>query len=278
MKKTTGITLVIFIAAVLAITVVSSVMGYIAMTTEFDHKLFYFNADSLLGKLYIILPIASSLLSLVCGIMLRKKVSFTNIPAANVPTTFASVLTGLLILASAVFTVISGSELSKISTAAVVFSFISAVYFIVLPFANGKSFMALFSFSPAIWAALKLLEEYFREGEPINSPIKIVNLTMFAFLLLFFAEEIRFGIGRQIPGVYYFCILSAIAFTGNAVLPKLAIILTDNSLFEFSVIDWCLCAAVFMFLLARLSALPAVLGEYTENKDADSDNTENKEV
>jgi len=264
MKKSTGTLLTIFVSAVLVLTIASSVIGYFAMTAGFDHKLFYFNIDSILGPLYIILPVAACLISLVCGIMLRKKVSFTDIPSSNIPTTFTSTLTGLLMIASAVLTLISGNELSRLSVAAVVFAFVSAVYFIALPFANGKPFMALLSFSPVGWAAFKLLEEYFRDGEPINSPIKTVNLTMFSFLLLFFAEEIRFGIDRQIPGSYYFCILSAVTFTGNAVFPKLAIILTDNSLFEFSVIDWCLYAALFTFLLARLSALPAILGDHTE--------------
>lgn len=275
MKKPTRILLTVIVAAVLVITAVSSVFGYIAMTEDFDHQLCYFNAGSVYGSLYILLPIIASAISVICGIMLRKKVSFIKAPSANIPTVFTSVLTGLLMFASAIITYTNSSELSKISTAAVIFAIVAGIYFVLLPFMGEKPFMAFLSFAPALWATFKLLEEYFRQGEPLNSPIKTVSLTMFAFLLLFFAEEIRFGFDRQIPGTYYFCILSAVAFTGNAVLPKLAIILTGDSIFEFFIIDWCLGAAVLLFLLARLSAIPAVLGEYKENKETDTEPEEN---
>lgn len=264
MKRSIKNQLTAAVAAVLAITVVSAILGYIAMTKDFDHTLFYFNRDSIFGSLSMVLPVIASLIAVICGILIRKKVEFTDVPSANISTIFTSVLMGLLMIAHAVLSLMGDAQLSRISTGVVITGIISGVYFVLFPFINGKSFMIFLSFAPTFWAALKLLEEYFREGEPINSPIRTVNLTMFAFVLLFFAEEIRFVIDRQIPGTYYFCILSAVAFTGSAVLPKLAVIITDNSLFKFSFIEWCLGAAIFLFLLARLSAVPTAL------KDADS--------
>ena len=271
MKRSTKILLTATVAAVLIITVLSAIFSYIAMTTDFDHELFYFNAGSTLGALTMYLPIVAPALAIICGIALSKKIRFTESPAANIPTVFTSVLMGLLMIAASVFTLTGGAELSRISMGVILTGIVSGIYFLLFPFVGNRSFMIYLSFVPTIWAALKLLEEYFREGEPINSPIRTINLTMLAFLLLFFAEEIRFGIDRQIPGTYYFCILSAVAFTGSAALPKLAIILTDNSLFEFSFIEWCLGAAMFLFLLARLSAVPAVLTDSEESHAAEAE-------
>lgn len=271
MKKSTKIFLTVTVAAVLIITVLSAVFSYVAMTKHFDHELFYFNAGSAFGSLAIYLPVTASALAVICGIVIRKKIKFAEAPAANIPTVFTSVLMGLLMIASAVFTITGGAELSRISMGVIITGIIGGIYFLLFPFMGDKPYVLFLSFVPAIWAALKLLEEYFREGEPINSPIRTINLTMLAFVLLFFAEEIRFGIDRQIPGTYYFCTLSAVAFTGSAVLPKLAIILTDNSLFEFSFIEWCLGAAIFLFLLARLSAVPAALIDSEDSPVAEAD-------
>lgn len=264
MKASTKKILITAIVAVLIITVVSAVCSFIAMTKEFDHDLFYFKRGSTTAALAMYLPVAAAVLSLVCGLLVGRQIKFTDAPAANVPTVFASVLSGLLVIVSSVFAFMGAEPLAGISLGAAVTGFVCGAYLIILPFMGNKPFMSLLSFAPVVWTALKLLEEYFREGEAINSQIRTINLTMLAFLLLFFAEDVRFGINRQIPGAYYFCILSATAFTGSAVLPKLAVILTDNTRFGFSVIEWCMGAALFMFLLARLSALPAV----TADRDA----------
>lgn len=282
MKRSIRITTTAIIIFVLAVTVASSVFGYIAMTNQFDHILYYFDANSVLGKLYIILPIIGAAASLALVPLMRKKVSVTDAPSANVPVLFCSVLSGLLMIVSSYFTLIGFESmpaaatisnyfsyngvqpLSKVSLFAAIFGIIGGIYLILFPFLGKKPFMSLASAAPMVWAALKLLEENFREGDPMNSPIRTVNLTMFAFILLFFAEEIRFYVGRQIPGTYYFVTLSAIAFTGNAVIPKLIIILTDNSSFDFSSITWWLGAALLLFFIARLSAIPSVLGEYIE--------------
>ena len=78
MKKPVNLTLSVIIIAVLAFTVISSVFGYIAMTNQFDHILYYFDANSVLGKLYIILPIIGAAASLALVPLMRKKVSVTD--------------------------------------------------------------------------------------------------------------------------------------------------------------------------------------------------------
>ncbi len=259
MNKIVKNTLIAAIALTVIITVIASVFSYIAMTQNFDHALGYFNIGSASAATALYLPLAVPVIAVIACIILRKKVSFTGSPVAGIPTIFASVLTGLLMLATVFFTSSGEGELTKLSVGIIITSIIGAIYFILLPFFGNKQFMLFLSFAPALWAAFRLLEEYFRVGAPINSPIRTINLTMFAFLLLFFAEEIRFGIGKQSVGGYYFFILSAIASTGCATFPKLIIIFTNNSDFNFSFIEWCLGAAIFMFLLARLASLPEII-------------------
>ncbi len=271
MKKTANIILTVTIAAVILMTVVSSIFSYIAMTGEFDHDIGHFKVGSVSAGIAMYLPIAAAAVSLVGGLLIRKKITFDGIPDTNIPTVFTSVLAGLLLIASAVFTVIEATELSRITIGVIVTAVIGGLYLILLPFMHKKPFMIFLSFVPPVWAALKLLEEYFSDGGPINSPIRTINLTMLAFLLLFFAEEIRFRIDCQIPCTYYFLTLSALAFTGNAVFPKLAIILTGNTVFDFSFIDCAVGVAMFMFLLARLSALPSVTEEPSKATKTESE-------
>lgn len=271
MKKTANNILTVFIAAVILMTVVSAVFSYIAMANEFDHDIGHFNTGSVSAGIAMYLPIAAAAVSLIGGLLIRKRIAFDEVPPANIPTVFSSVLAGLLLIASAIFAVIEAVEPSRITMGAIVVALISGVYFLLLPFMQKKTFMIFLSFAPPVWAALKLLEEYFSDGGPINSPIRTINLTMLAFLLLFFAEEIRFVIDCQIPSTYYFLTLSALAFTGNAVFPKLVIILTGNTAFEFSFIDCAVGVAMFMFLLARLSALPSITENPTVTIESDTE-------
>ena len=262
MNKIVKNTLIAAIALTFIITIVSSVFSYIAMSQDFDHSLGYFATGSVNAAIAMYLPMTVPVIALVACFIIRKKAYFHGSPSTSgIPTVFASVLTGLLMLPCAYFTIPEGDELSKLQIGIIASAVISAVYFILLPFFGKKSFMLFLSFAPALWAAFKLLDEYFRVGAPINSPIRTINLTMFALLLVFFAEEIRFGIGKQSVGGYYFFILSAIVFTGCATFPKLIMIFTDNTDFRFSFIEWGLCAAIFLFLLARLAALPEIIKE-----------------
>ncbi|MBE6709312.1 MAG: hypothetical protein E7578_08750 [Ruminococcaceae bacterium] len=265
MNKIVKYTLTVAVALTFIITIIASVFSYIAMTQSFDHTLGYFDVGSVAAATALYLPLAVPVIAVIACIIIRKKVSFKDSPAAGIPTVFTSVLTGLLMIAGAYFTFSGEGALTKLDIGIIITAVISAVYFILLPFFGSKSFMLFLSFAPALWAAFRLLDEYFRVGAPINSPIRTINLTMFAFLLLFFAEEIRFGIDKQSVGGYYFFILSAIAFTGCATFPKLIIIFTNNADFNFGFIEWCLGAAVFMFLLARLAALPAIIEDKSDS-------------
>jgi len=275
MKKSVRNTLTVTAVIIILLTVISAVFAYIAMANDFNHDIFHYNRNSINAFVGTYLPLVAAVVALECAFIIRKKVSFKSVPEINIPMMFASVLTGLTMLVSVFFgeransseiiTWSGNTTTPAISKWVGVVAVICAVYFLLLPFVK-KSFMTALSLSPAIWAALKLLEEYFREGEPINSPIRTANLAMFSLLLLFFAEDVRFGINGQIASVYYFCTFTAIAFTGTAVIPKLIIILSGNEAFRFNLVDWCLYAALFLFLLARLSSLPSSLGEYIPTK------------
>ena len=261
MKKSCKTVLTAAIAVIIILTAVSAAFSYLALVNDYDHDIRHFDKGSVSAAIGMYLPIAASIIALACSLFIRKKLSFSKAPESGAATVFTSVLTGLLMIAFAALTVAGGGEISKITYGVIITAALSGIYFLLLPFLSGRTFMAYLAFAPALWSALKLLEEYFRDGDPINSPVRIVNLTMFAFLLLFFSEEVRFGIGRQLVGSYYFCALSAVAFTGAAVFPKLAVILTGAEGFDFVFMDWCLCAAVFLFILARLASLPPVLCE-----------------
>jgi len=277
MAKNIKIILTAAVAAVIAVTLAASIFVYLAFIGDFDHKLFYFNKGSVNAVLGTVLPFIGALIAVVTGFILRKKASFTDSPSANLPTIFASIVTGILVIASAFVPGGVASGLTTVKPAVfMILSVLAGGYFIALPFIRPcietpkGSFMTSLSFAPALFAAMMLLEEYFRLGEALNSPIRIANLTMYSLLLLYFAEDIRFAIGKASPALYYLISLSALSFTGAASIPKLIVILGGAEGFSFNFMEWCVGAAMFMFVLARLSALPTILGEYKEERKPDT--------
>ncbi len=272
MNKSAKNILTVSVSATALITVLSAIFSYIAMTDYFDSDIGHFSRNSVIPALGMYLPFVVSAVSIVCAILIRKKAVFKDKPQANIPVIFSSVLTGLLIAAASVLgtsstpDVITGISYqlptsSALSKAVTVAGIITALYFILYPFIKNKAYMILLSFAPPIWAALRLLEEYFETGAPINSPLRTSSLSMFAFILLFLAEEIRFAIDRESVGVYYFCTLNAIAFTGNAVFPRLAVIMAGKNTFDFSFLECAVGIALFLFLLSRLLATPHTIGD-----------------
>ena len=268
MKKSVRNILLATISLTFLITILSAVFATASMINNFDHAIGHFDADSVVAKLAMYLPLAAPVVAAVCGILIRKEFSLRTPYTSDAISIFVHFLLGLLMISAGVLALMDLipqmtdpyiiTTVSKTAVGAAITAVISGICFIVTPILKDRPWVPLLSIVPAIWAALSLIEEYFREGGPINSPIRTINLAMFAFLLLFFTEEIRFAINRQLTGAYYFCLLSAIAFTGAATFPKLIIIITgNNSVFEFDLITWCVGAAAFIFLLAKLAALPA---------------------
>lgn len=268
MNKNLRIILISAVAAVLGITVIGAVFGFFAYTRDFDYSLFYFNKGSVSALLTTALPFAAAAVSVALSFILRGKASFADAPGESIPLYFASIVTGCLIISSAFIPGGVGEALVTVDRGLfVTVSLLTGIYFILSPFpALTPGFkdplsivMTVLSFSPSLFVGLMLVEEYFRTGEPLNSPIRTANLAMYALLLLYFAEDIRFAIGKARPASYYFCLLTAFAFTGAATLPKLVLILTGAEGFSFVPMEWFICAAILMFMLSRLYALPRII-------------------
>lgn len=262
MKKTVRNTLFAAIAFTFIITVLSAVLGFIAMTTDYDASLGYFAIGSVPAAISLYLPLSVPVVVAIVAVFIRKEFSI-GMPERGISSLFTSVLTGLLMISSGVFSWINGTAFSKLAAGIIIFAILGGVVFAASGFIKDKIISNLLMVVPAIWAALHLVEEYFREGLPINSPLRTASLAMFAFLLLFFTEELRFGINRQLTGAYYFCILSAIAFTGSTAIPRFFIILAGkNNMFGFDLISCCLYVALFFFLVVRLVSLPSAFKPY----------------
>ncbi len=249
---------------IMALTAVSAVCGYFALSGNFDHKLFYYN-ESTVSCLTKWLPWVGFALAVITAIVLRVCTKATCEPKNGIPTLFTSIFAGVLMAVSAVFT-FTDKELAadpklaiRMSTVltfpnfVALFGILAAAYFILTVFTKNKRLLASFSFFPALWAAAELLMTYFRSGEPINSDVRVLSLTTYAFLLLFFAEETRFYLDRQLTGIYYLCLYSALIFSGVCSIPRLAIILTGVRGFDFSFIDSALLFALFLLTLSRLA-------------------------
>lgn len=265
MKKNVKYALVCTMVYTFLIMVICAVLSFTALSKEFDHSLGYFMADSTAAAVSMYLPLSIPVVAFACGWYIRKEFSISAPETSGISVIFTSVLTGVLMIASGVFRIINSTTLENLAKGIIVAALISGICFIAIPFIKNKAIGTLLFFPPAVWAALSLIEEYFRDGSPINSPLKTVNLTMFAFILLLFTEELRFSVGRQLTGSYYFTILCAAAFTGIATLPKITIIaFKNNDTFNFDTITWCLCGAIFLFVLARLATLPAAFTDYVE--------------
>lgn len=263
MKNKTSRVLVLVFAIIIAITAAAAICTYFALTGHFDHAIFHYDSSPVSNAARI-LPWCAIITALVCSIAIRRDKSLGVELPITAGGTFASVLTGLLMISSAVFAVIINQrdlemrfpQIVPIAAAAAV---LSAVYLIASPFIKNCSVRTAFSFAPAVWAASMLLKEYFRSGEPINSPLRDLDLSMYAFLLLYFTERIRFHLNNQKSAAYYFCAFSAFTFTGAAALPELAVCLTDDS-FSFNFASLCVGAALVIFIAIDIITAIKVTG------------------
>ena len=254
MKNKTSRALALVFAIIIAITAASAVVTYFALTRHFDHAICHYDLSPV-SYAARILPWCAVATAIVCAFAVRRRTSLEGEPSVSTFGTFASLLSGLLMLSSAVFVVIGErtieSRFPQIVWVAAAAAVLGGIYFVASPFVKDGAVITALSFAPALWAASVLLQEYFRAGEPINSPLRDLDLSMYAFLLLYFTESIRFRLKSQSSAIYYFCALSAIAFTGCAALSKLAVSFTDSS-FDFNLISYCVGTALVLHIASDI--------------------------
>lgn len=238
---------------ILVISAVSAVCTYLALTRNFDHEIFHYG-NTLAAMLARILPWCAAAIAAIFAIGIRGMFAFDDAvePGAASPLkTFTSVLTSLLMIASAVFTFLGNrtaeTRFEGIVWIAAVAAIFSGVYFAVSVLGKSSGALTALAFAPALWAASMLLREYFRAGEPINSPLRDMDLAAYSFILLFFTEKIRFRLKNHTPSIYFFCSLTALTFTVTSALPKLIVYFTDDS-FTFNLIDLCLAVCIALFI------------------------------
>jgi len=110
----------------------------------------------------------------------------------------------------------------------------------------------LLSFSPVGWAAFKLLEEYFRDGEPINSPIKTVDILTYAFTAVFFLYEIRLSLGREKWKAYIIFGFIAATLCAYSSIPTLITYFVTGKVISNSIYETVLTLTICLFIVMKL--------------------------
>lgn len=96
---------------------------------------------------------------------------------------------------------------------------------------------------------------FFRLGDTINQPQKVVTEMAALAMAVFMLECARLCIGRERPGAYLALGTVTAALSANAFFPALAVCIFRGEVIAFSVYEMILTGAIFAFALLRLATV-----------------------
>lgn len=116
---------------------------------------------------------------------------------------------------------------------------------------------------------------FFRLGDTINQPQKVVTEMAALAMAIFMLECARIHIGRERPRSYLALGMITAALSANALFPALAVCMFKGEVIAFSIYEMILTAAIFIFTVLRLTTAvefkKVMEVEATEELAADAD-------
>ena len=141
---------------------------------------------------------------LLLSLFIKKGSIPGDMPAADRLTSFFAMLSGLLFLAAAAFTVylhIMGGQfsLSYLRIAATALAVLASFYFFATAVARSPKrtpyvFMGLLVI---VWAIVYLMCIYFEMDSPLNNPVRELNQRSLILIMLYFLFELRYVLNRR---------------------------------------------------------------------------------
>ncbi|MBQ7500041.1 MAG: hypothetical protein IJT91_04015 [Clostridia bacterium] len=263
-----------------AASVIFAVIYIVLLSVYYEKDTQFFKYGAFLPNAFLYLTFFIAAAFIVIGFSDKSAAGFDAKYNRQTPfMVFGSVLSGLLLLVSAVneiFSFINPSESAmeqKIRIAEtvsensapfdltipiIIFSIISVVFFILQPF---KPKFRLLGIAFIIRMALYVVQGYFSKASPLNSPVRIMDQMSCILIMIYFVYDVRFIVGEGRPKHYLTFAPAAIFVTGVSAIGK--VVCTFTGLFEFNGNTYSAMFrfAIFAYMLSRY--LPYVMsGKY----------------
>lgn len=131
------------------------------------------------------------------------------------------------------------------------------------------SLRGVFDMTTALFFGIYATFLFFRLGDTINQPQKVVTEMAALAMAIFMLECARIHIGRERPRFYLAFGMLTAALSANALFPALAVCILKRELIAFSISEMILVAAIFIFAVLRLATV--VEFKKTEELATDTD-------
>lgn len=131
------------------------------------------------------------------------------------------------------------------------------------------SLRGVFDMTTALFFGVYATFLFFRLGDTINQPQKVVTEMAALAMAIFMLECARIHIGRERPRFYLALGMLTAALSANALFPALAVCILKREVIAFSISEMILAAAIFIFAVLRLATV--VEFKKTEELATDTD-------
>ena len=229
MKNNKRSIIYIFGAVALLLAVVGGICLYLALAGQYDNAMGHFDTGSVLAYVVYVCIIAGAAVAVVPWIIFAKKSSVDVEFRGGIAYKIISYLAAAAMLFD-LYMKARGSLYGNAAsgnlffTVSLIFEFFTVAYLIAAPTLNKKGkkvtgIMSLFSFSPVIFCAFRVLYMYFDPTVAVNSPVKLFCQLSYITLMLVFCAETGLYLGRgNIYARYLFALISAISVCGTVAI------------------------------------------------------------
>lgn len=235
---------------------------YFALSFDFDQKLNHFERGSIFFVLSVVLICAALAVSVVIALFSKRMEVQVKLPGGS-GLTFFAIMTGLLLIASAVFSLIdisSNGGAGKFDIVRHLLAIPAAVYFLAVALTKTQEdgstkpsgiACALLGIFPVAWSIFSMMAAYFDGSVELNSPLKTVPLCFYIVTMLYFAAEGRHLAGNGIAPKFVLFVSAGAAVTLFTSFPQLAISLFDDAGFGYTMLESGALFAMALYMTAR---------------------------
>lgn len=230
----------------------------------YDTEIFLYSAGSVFPVIFNVGLFICAVL-LFSSVIINRKLPFPDsLPPIRSASVFCASLCGFSFFTAFILSVYDMiSKNSTVSDAGMPASFAfiaavcavpSAVYFFIIAIKRDpyKNMTAVFGFGVVVWAAAKLMGEYFNMTNPLNNPLRILHQLSYSAVMLFYLYDAAYSAKIKKPVSYYTFAYLSIPFIAVSALPC---IILNVSRIKTVPVDIASCFVEFclmLFIIARM--------------------------
>ena len=269
MKKDKKALIYIFGAVALLLAVVGGICLYLALAGQFDNEMGHFEKGSVLAAVVYICMIVGAAVGVAPWVIYSDRAAEDMEYRGGIAYKIVSYLAAAAMLFDLYFEArnslyTNAQKGNLFFTVSLIFEFFTVAYLLASPTLNKKGkrvsgIMSLFSFSPVIFCAFRVLYMYFDPSVAVNSPVKLFCQLSYIALMLVFCAETGLSLGRgNIYARYIFTLLTAITVCGTVSIGAAAAFVSGIEVSMLIGTDILLKLFLFLYCIVELIAVAGI--------------------